>query len=635
MLHPATRADASLDAHLAALARKSRLRFIACGSVDDGKSTLIGRLLYEANALFEDQLATLAAESQTFGTRGGDLDFALLTDGLLAEREQGITIDVAYRYFSTATRNFIVADAPGHEQYTRNMITAASTAELGLVLVDARKGVLTQTRRHTYLLTLLGVRAVVLAVNKMDLMHYAPGVFARIESEYRDFGLRIGLADITCIPISAVDGDNVSTRSGAMSWYQGPTLLDHLNGVEIGDDLAARPFRLPVQRIVRPSQDFRGIAGLIAGGRIALGDEVTVLPSGRRSRVSRILVGDLARDSAIAGQSVTIGLASHLDVSRGDVVASGPELPGVADQFQATVIWLHDQPMLPGRSYVVKAGAQTVTATVAPLRYKINVNTLEQVAARHLDGNDIGACDIETNRPIVFERYEDNRDLGGVVLIDPLTNETVGAGLLQAALRRFSAVAGAVMDVDKDARAALKRHRPCVIWLTGLPGSGKSTIANLVERRLHALGHHTYLLDADHVRHGLNKDLRFSDADRVENIRRAAEVAALMVDAGLIVIVAFVSPFRAEREAARTLADEGEFCEIFLDIPLHVAEARDTKGVFEKARRGELSNVTGIDSPYEPPERPELHIDTASVSAEAAAEGILAYLQKTGVIPEF
>ena len=635
MLHTASSADASLDAHLAGLARKSHLRFIACGSVDDGKSTLIGRLLYEAQALFEDQLATLATESKTHGTRGDDLDFALLTDGLLAEREQGITIDVAYRYFSTPTRNFIVADAPGHEQYTRNMITAASTAGLGLVLVDARKGVLTQTRRHTHLLTLLGVRTVLLAVNKMDLVHYAPEVFARIDSDYRDFGLRIGLTDITCIPISAVDGDHVSTRSGAMSWYEGPTLLDYLNGVEVGDDLAVRPFRLPVQRIVRPTQDFRGISGLIASGRIAVGDEVTVLPSGRRSHVSRILVGDMACESAVAGQSVTMGLASHLDVSRGDVIAAGSELPGVADQFQATVIWLHDQPMLSGRSYIVKAGAQMVTATVAPLRYKINVNTQEHVAARHLDANDIGVCDIETNRPIVFERYEDNPDLGGVILIDPLTNETVGAALLQTALRRTSALPGAAGEVDKDARAALKRHRPCVIWLTGLPASGKSTIANLVEKRLHALGHHTYVLDADPVRYGLNKDLRFTDADRVENIRRAAEVAALMVDAGLIVIVAFVSPFRAEREAARSLADEGEFCEIFLDVPLHVAEARDPKGLFERARRGELTNVTGIDSAYERPDRPELRIDTASVSADEAAEEILSYLQKTGVIPEF
>jgi bifunctional enzyme CysN/CysC len=625
--------DADFERHLLSHTHKSLLRFVMCGSVDDGKSTLIGRLLYESKALFEDQLSTLVAESRIVGTRGGELDFALITDGLSAEREQGITIDVAYRYFSTDRRNFIVADTPGHEQYTRNTVTGASTADLAVVLIDARKGVLTQTRRHSYLVSLLGIRRLALAINKMDLVHYSPDVVARIESEYREFALRLGSLEVVCIPMSAVYGDNVVTRSAAMPWYRGPTLLEHLEAVPSGDDPATRPFRLPVQRVVRPHQDFRGFAGMVASGAISVGDAVVVLPSGRQSRVTRILVGNRDVPETSAGHSVTVTLADDIDVSRGDVVACVEQPPPVADQFQATIVWMHDRPMLPGRSYAMKLGAQTVTATIAPLKYKINVNTLEHVAATRLELNDIGVCDLALNRPVVFEPYEERRELGGFILIDRVTNDTVGAGLVNFALRRSHNLRWQAFDVDKQSRASLKGQKPCVLWFTGLSGAGKSTIANLVERHLHVLGHHTYLLDGDNVRHGLNKDLGFTDADRVENIRRVAEVARLMADAGLIVLVSFISPFRAERRMARELLLPGEFFEIAVHAPLQVAEARDSKGLYRKARRGELKNFTGIDSPYEAPEHAELRIDTTTLAAEEAAEMVLQHLQTTGVIP--
>jgi bifunctional enzyme CysN/CysC len=621
-----------VDAYFQWHQRKGLLRFITCGSVDDGKSTLIGRLLFESKVLFEDQLAALAADSAKVGTRGADLDFALLVDGLSAEREQGITIDVAYRFFSTDRRSFIVADTPGHEQYTRNMVTGASTADVAVILIDARKGVLTQTRRHSYLVSLLGIRRVVLAVNKMDLVDYSQDLFGRIERDYREFAARLEFEDITCIPISAVEGANVMTRSSLTPWYEGPALLEYLETVPVADGVLSRPFRLPVQWVNRPSADFRGLTGMIASGQVCVGDVVRVLPAGTSSPVARVIVGNNDVDSAVAGQSVTMVLAENVDVSRGDVLAPVSHLPEVADQFEATIVWMHERPMLQGRSYRMKIGTRTVTATVAPLKYKVNVNTLEHVAARKLELNDIGVCGLELDQPIVFEPYSENRDLGGFILIDRLTNNTVGAGLLHFALRRSHNVLWQSFDVDKQVRAESKSQKPCVLWFTGLSGAGKSTIANFVEKKLLSLGYHTYLLDGDNVRHGLNRDLGFTDADRVENIRRVAEVSRLMLDAGLIVLVSFISPFRAERRMARELMEEGEFFEIFVDTPLRIAEARDPKGLYKKARRGELQNFTGIDSPYETPESPEMRIDTTDSTAAQAAEVIIQRLAQTGVI---
>jgi bifunctional enzyme CysN/CysC len=632
MAHALEPVGGDIEAYLRAQERKDLLRFITCGSVDDGKSTLIGRLLYESKLIFEDQLAALAVDSKRLGTRGGELDFALLVDGLSAEREQGITIDVAYRFFSTDTRKFIVADTPGHEQYTRNMITGASTADLAVMLIDARKGVLTQTRRHSYLVSLLGIRRIVLAVNKMDLVAYSQDIVARIESDYRGFADRLGLTDVTCIPVSATSGDNIVVRSETMAWYTGPTLMEHLENVPIGDDLARRPFRLPVQSVTRPNADFRGCSGIIVSGTVEAGDSIRVLPSGRQTRIARILVGDRHVNVAVAGQSVTVTLSDELDASRGAVLAASDAPPAVADQFEATIVWMHDRPMLQGRSYLMKLGTQTVTATVAPLKYKINVNTLEHVAARKLALNEIGVCGIEVSQPVVFEPYRENRDLGGFILIDRLSNTTVGAGLLHFALRRSQNVHWQALDISKSARSELNGQKPCVVWFTGLSGAGKSTIANLLEKRLHAMGRHTYLLDGDNVRHGLNKDLGFTDADRVENIRRVAEVSRLMVDAGLIVLVAFISPFRAERRTARELLEKDEFVEVFVDAPLAVAESRDPKGLYKKARRGELKNFTGIDSPYEEPESPEVRLDTTRLTPERAVAMILSELRRAGVI---
>ena len=621
-----------VDSYLRLQEQRTLLRFITCGSVDDGKSTLIGRLLYDSRMVFEDQIAALAIDSKKVGTRGGDLDFALLVDGLSAEREQGITIDVAYRYFATDKRHFIVADTPGHEQYTRNMVTGASTAALAVILIDARKGVLTQTRRHSFIVSLLGIRHVVVAINKMDLVDYSRAVFDRIEREYGECADRLGLADVTCIPVSAIYGHNIAHRGAGMPWYEGPTLFELLERAEVGGLEAARAFRLPVQWVNRPDSTFRGSAGLIASGTVRVADPVRILPSGTESRVGRILLGDRDVEMAVAGQSVTVTLTAEVDVSRGDVLVARDAPASVADQFEATIVWMHDRPLLQGRSYLMKLGTQTVSATVAPIKHRININTLERVAAKKLELNDIGVCDIELSRPVVFEAYRDNRDLGGFILIDRQTNITVGAGLLHFALRRSQNVRWQALDVDKPARAELKGQKPCVIWLTGLSGSGKSTIANLVEKRLHALGRHTYLLDGDNVRHGLNKDLGFTDADRVENIRRIAEVSRLMVDAGLIVLVSFISPFRAERRVARELVQTGEFFEVFIDTPLSVAESRDPKGLYKKARRGELKNFTGVDSPYEEPEHPEIRIDTTRASAEEAADVILDHLRGAGVI---
>ena len=603
---------------------------MTCGSVDDGKSTLIGRLLYESKMIFEDQLSALEADSKKLGTRGGELDFALLLDGLSAEREQGITIDVAYRFFSTDRRTFIVADTPGHEQYTRNMVTGASTAELAVILVDARKGVLTQTRRHSYLVSLLGIRRIVLAVNKMDLVGFTRDRFEAIEREYRDFARRIGLSEVTAIPMCAVDGDSVVDHGANMSWYQGPTLMSYLETVSVEDCAAGRPFRMLVQWVNRPSGEFRGFAGHIVSGVVHPGDRIRVLPSGRETSIARVVTFDGDLEAAVAGQSVTLTLADEIDVSRGDVLAAAAAPPLIADQFEATLVWMHDEAMLQGRSYLMKIGTRTVTATVAPLKYKVDVTSLEHLAAERLELNEIGVCELELDRPVVFEPYAESRDLGGFVLIDRLTNNTVAAGLLHFALRRSQNVHWQALDVHKESRAAQKGQRPCVLWFTGLSGAGKSTIANLVEKKLHSLGRHTYLLDGDNVRHGLNKDLGFTDQDRVENIRRVAEVSKLMVDGGLIVLVSFISPFRAERQTARALFEPGEFVEVYIDAPIAVAEARDPKGLYKKARRGELKNFTGIDSPYEPPEAPDIRIDTSAVAAETAADRVIAYLADAG-----
>jgi bifunctional enzyme CysN/CysC len=618
---------ADIDAYLDQHQHKSLLRFITCGSVDDGKSTLIGRLLYDSKQIFEDQLATLRADSRRVGTQGGDIDFALLVDGLAAEREQGITIDVAYRFFTTDKRKFIVADTPGHEQYTRNMITGASTADLAVILMDARKGVLTQTRRHSYLVSLMGIRHVVLAVNKMDLVGYDRARFDQVVADYAAFARGLGIEQVLAIPISGLKGDNIASRSSATPWYAGPTLVEHLETVEIdAERLVSAPFRLPVQWVNRPDLDFRGFAGQIAAGRIAPGDAIRVLPSGKTSIVARIVSYDGDLPEAVAGQSVTLTFADEIDCSRGDVIASASSPPEVAGQFETTLVWMSEDPLLPGRSYLLKLGARTVPATVTEIKHKVNVNTLEHLAAKQLELNEIGLCNLSVDQPIAFDPFADIPAMGGFILIDRLSNATAGCGMLRFALRRAHNIHWQALDVSKTSRAAAKGQKPAILWFTGLSGAGKSTIANLVEKRLLAEGRHTYLLDGDNVRHGLNKDLGFTDADRVENIRRVGEVAALMADAGLIVLVSFISPFRAERELARGLAAPGEFFEVFVDTPLADAEARDVKGLYAKARAGELKHFTGIDSPYEPPETPEFRIDTTRTSPEEAAERIVARL---------
>ncbi|GBL58440.1 adenylylsulfate kinase [Pseudomonas citronellolis] len=606
---------------------KQLLRFITCGSVDDGKSTLIGRLLYESKVLFEDQLGQLEADSKKLGTQGEALDFALLVDGLAAEREQGITIDVAYRFFATDQRKFIVADTPGHEQYTRNMVTGASTADLAVILVDARQGLLVQTRRHSYLVSLLGIRKVVLAVNKLDLMGYSQEVFERIERDYRAFAAQIGLDDIQCIPLSALCGDNMLEPSPNTPWYQGPSLLQHLESVPLEESRqSSAPFRLPVQWVNRPNLDFRGYSGNIAAGSIRVGERIRALPSGKTSVVSSILGAAGKQQEAVCGQAVTLTLEDEIDISRGDLIALADAPPEVADQFEATLVWMDEDALLPGRPYLMKIGTRTLGMSCTALKHRVDVNSLEHLAARTLELNEIGVCNLDLDRPIAFDAYADNRDTGGFIVIDRLSNRTVGAGMLHFALRRAQNVHWQAIDVNRDAHAALKGQAPRVLWFTGLSGAGKSTIANLVERRLHVLGRHTYLLDGDNVRHGLNRDLGFTEADRVENIRRVAEVAKLMLDAGLITLVSFISPFRAERDMARALAGEGNFLEIFVDAPLSLAEQRDPKGLYQKARRGELKNFTGIDSPYEAPEAPDIHVDTRVESAEAAAERIVEVL---------
>ena len=634
MAHISDLIATDIDQYLKAHEQKSLLRFITCGSVDDGKSTLIGRLLYDSKMIFEDQLAAIEADSKKVGTQGGKLDLALLVDGLAAEREQGITIDVAYRFFSTDKRKFIVADTPGHEQYTRNMVTGASTASLAIILIDANKGVLTQTRRHSYLVSLIGIRHVVLAINKMDMVGFSQDIFETILQDYREFAEQIGLTSIVAIPISALDGDNITDHSAKSPWYTGPTLMSHLETVQIDDLSQAAPFRLPVQWVNRPNQSFRGFSGVIASGTVHPGDRLRVLPSGKESKVARIVTFDGDLQEAVAEQSVTIVLEDEIDISRGNVLAKIDALPSVADQFKVTVVWMAEEAMLPGRQYWIKVGTKLALATVTDVKHKINVNTLEKLAAKTLELNEIGVCNLSLDQPIAYDPYTENRDTGGFILIDRLTNGTVGAGLIHFALRRAENIHWQAIEVNKQAHAAIKNQKACILWFTGLSGSGKSTIANLVEKRLYSLGHHTFLLDGDNVRHGLNRDLGFTDADRVENIRRVAEVSKLMVEAGLIVLVSFISPFRTERRMARGLVEQSEFVEVFVNTPLAVAEQRDPKGLYKKARAGEIKHFTGIDSEYEPPENPEIMIDTTMDSAEAAADRIVHYLAEKGSVRE-
>ena len=613
-----------IDAYLETHQQKSLLRFITCGSVDDGKSTLIGRLLYDSKMIFEDQLEALQVDSKKVGTQGQDIDFALLVDGLAAEREQGITIDVAYRFFATEKRKFIVADCPGHEQYTRNMFTGASTADLAVILIDARKGVLVQTRRHSYLCKLIGIKNIVLAVNKMDLIGYDQATYDAIVADYTAFAAEIGITNFTAMPISGFKGDNITTNSPNMPWYQGSPLIEHLETVEL-DNIAdqRKPFRLPVQWVNRPNLDFRGFSGLISTGSVKPGDAIRVLPSGKTSTVTKIVTLDGDLDEAVAGQSVTICFDDEIDCSRGSVISVADTPPEVSDQFEATIVWMDDDPLHVGRSYWLKLGSQLVSTIVQQPKYTVNVNTMEHLAAKTLELNAIGVAELATDKPIVFEPYADSRALGGFILIDKLTNRTVGAGMLHFSLRRAQNVHWQATDIGRAEHANLKNQRARVLWFTGLSGSGKSTIANEVEKSLNLMNRHTFLLDGDNVRHGLNKDLGFTEADRIENIRRVGEVAKLMADAGLIVLTAFISPFRAERDMVRAMMPEGEFIEIFVDTPLDVAEARDVKGLYKKARSGALKNFTGIDSPYEAPINPDIRVNTVEMTPAEAADHII------------
>lgn len=617
-------AEARIDAAslLAADTARSLLRLLTCGSVDDGKSTLIGRLLADTGSIPDDQMAALARDSARHGTRGAEPDYALLVDGLSAEREQGITIDVAYRFFATARRKFIVADAPGHEQYTRNMVTGASTADLAILLVDARKGLLTQTRRHAFLAHLVRVPRLVLAVNKMDLVGYAEDAFRQIEADFTAFARRLGLPPVVAIPIVAANGGNLVRPDAEMPWYQGPTLLTHLETV----DLPARddgPLRMPVQWVNRPDDSFRGFAGTLAAGRAAPGDRVRIVPGGIETRIERIVTADGDRPHASAGDAVTLTLADPVDCARGAVIAAADAPVDAADQFEAMLVWMDEAPLLPGRAYLMKSGAATVPARISAPKQVIDVNSLEARAQRTLALNDIGVATVTAQQPIPFAPFAEDRTLGGFILIDRETNATVAAGLIRFALRRSHNVHWQALDITPDAHARLMGQQPLVLWFTGLSGSGKSTIANLVEKRLFALGYRTFLLDGDNIRHGLAKDLGFTAADRVENIRRVGEVAKLMTEAGLIVLTAFISPFRAERAVVRERLPEGRFVEIFIDTPLAEAERRDVKGLYAKARAGKLRNFTGIDSPYEPPTAPDIHVQTMQETPEAAAERIV------------
>ncbi|MBO6808404.1 sulfate adenylyltransferase subunit CysN [Thalassospira sp.] len=618
--------------YLKAQEEKSLLRFITCGSVDDGKSTLIGRLLWDSKLIFEDQLAALESDSRKVGTQGGEIDFALLLDGLQAEREQGITIDVAYRFFSTDKRKFIVADTPGHEQYTRNMATGASTADVAVILIDARKGILTQTRRHSFITSLLGIKHVVLAVNKMDLIDYDQSKFDQIVAEYQEFAKQLKYSSITAIPLSALRGDNMIEASANTPWYSGPTLLAHLEDVQVEQDAIEKPFRLPVQWVNRPNLDFRGFSGTISSGRVKPGDEIVVTASGQTSKVKEIVTFDGNLDVAIAGQAITLTLEDEIDISRGDVIAEAKAKPDFADQFEARIIWMHEDHLLPGRPYLIKMGAQVANAQISALKYKVNVNTLEHEPGKTLELNEVGIANISADKALAFDPYDENRHSGRFIIIDRYTNATVGAGMVNHSLRRATNIKWQEMDINKGARAYQKGQKSAILWFTGLSGAGKSTVANLVEKKLHALGKHTYTLDGDNVRHGLNKDLGFTDADRVENIRRVGETAKLFVDAGVITLVSFISPFKSERQLARSLVEDGEFIEVFIDTPLEVCEQRDVKGLYKKARAGEIANFTGIDSPYERPENAEIVVSTADQSAEEAAEIIVSKLEEFGVL---
>ncbi len=615
-----------------AAAEKGVLRFITCGSVDDGKSTLIGRLLYDTKLIFEDQLAALKRDSVKHGTQGENIDFALLLDGLEAEREQGITIDVAYRFFSTDKRKFIVADTPGHEQYTRNMATGASTADLAVILIDARKGVLLQSKRHTYIANMLGVRHIVVAVNKMDLVEYSRARFHEIVASYLQIAEHLGFESITPIPMSALKGENVTKKAETMPWHPGPTLLEHLEAIEIADERANAPFRLPVQWVNRPNLDFRGFSGTIISGSVKPGDEVVVTKSGKVSKVKAIVTADGDLPQASAGDAVTLVIDDEIDASRGDIFASSDARPEVSNQFTANILWMTEDELTAGYAYILKIGAQSVQATVTQIRHKIDINTLEKTQGNALGLNEIGFCNISTGQPIAFDPYRVIREGGAFILIDRFTNQTVAAGMIEFTLSRSTNVHRQAMDVTKSSRALLKGHRPAILWFTGLSGAGKSTIANLVERKLVAMGAHTYALDGDNIRQGLNKDLGFTDEERIENIRRIGEVAKLFVDSGLIVTASFISPFRAERDMVRGLVDKSEFIEIFVDAPLSIAEGRDPKGLYRKARAGQIRNFTGIDSPYEPPVSPELRLDTSSANAEVLADQVVAYLHAKGIV---
>ncbi|MCZ6603843.1 MAG: sulfate adenylyltransferase subunit CysN [Alphaproteobacteria bacterium] len=625
-------AGPDIEAYLAAQEDKSLLRFITCGSVDDGKSTLIGRLLWESKLIFEDQLSALEQASKKVGTQGAEIDFALLLDGLQAEREQGITIDVAYRFFTTDKRKFIVADTPGHEQYTRNMATGASSAELAVILVNAEKGVLTQTMRHSQIVSLLGIRTILLAVNKMDLVGYDQARFEEIKQYYAQAVRDLGFDDIAAIPVSALKGDNVLEAGTNMGWYRGPTVLDYLEAAEPQGRVDDAPFRMPVQWVNRPNSDFRGFSGTVVSGAVSTGDPILVPSSGRTSTVARIVTFDGELTHATAGQAVTLVLADEIDISRGEVLSDPQDRPATADQFEAKLIWMSETPLLPERRYVAKIGTSTVPARVTDIKYKLNVNNGEHVAAKTLELNEIGICNLDLEHDVSFDPYADNRETGGFILIDWFTNATLAAGTIDFPLRRASNIHRQHIDVDKKTRARAKGQQPAILWFTGLSGAGKSTIANLVEKELLARGKHTYLLDGDNVRHGLCRDLGFTDADRVENIRRVGETAKMLVDAGLIVLVSFISPFRSERQMARSLVEDEEFLEVFVDTPLDICEERDVKGLYKKARAGEIKNFTGIDSDYERPQNAEIIIDGAKDSADQAAATIVAALEASGAI---
>ncbi len=627
MAHVSDLIATDIDSYLAAHEQKELLRFITCGSVDDGKSTLIGRMLYESHMLFDDHLAALEADSKKVGTQEGEIDFALLVDGLAAEREQGITIDVAYRFFSTDKRKYIVADTPGHEEYTRNMATGASTADVAIILVDASQGVLTQTRRHSFIVSMVGVKRIILAVNKLDLVNYSQDIFESIVRDYTNFADEaLNLDEITAIPISALKGDNIVGPSENTPWYDGPSIMEYLERVEVSSTSQSRPFRMPVQWVNRPNLDFRGFAGLIGSGMISAGDRIRVLPSGTESTVERIVTMEGDLKFAGAGRSVTLTLSDEIDVSRGDSIVAADSPCGSADQFQTRILWMDESAMMPGRQYLFKSNTQTTSMTLGRLNHRIDVNTLEELPAKVLDMNEIGVCNISLSSRVAFDSYDDDPTMGGFIIVDRMTNNTVGMGLIDYALRRAENIHWQSMDVTKQSRAEQKSQRPKVIWFTGLSGSGKSSIANILEKKLQSMGRHTISLDGDNVRHGLNRDLGFTKADRVENIRRVGETSKLMVEAGLICITSFISPFVSEREMVRNLMGEGEFIEVFVDTPLEVCEQRDVKGLYAKARAGDLPNFTGISSPYESPVNPEIRIDTTDVSAEDAADSIVDYL---------